>query len=75
MEKKPDYSEAIEELELILSEIENAEISVDELANKIKRASELIKICKEKLTTTEQEVKSILKDIEPETEEGFRDRV
>ncbi len=59
-----NYSEAFEELQMIVSEIENGEISVDDLSEKVKRASVLIRICKTKLTTTEENVNKILKDIE-----------
>ena len=57
------YSDAITELETIVSEIENEEISVDELAEKVKRASMLIKVCKDKLTKTENEVNEVLKEL------------
>ena len=60
----PNYTEAFEELQTIVNEIENGEISVDELSVKVKRAAELIKICKLKLTTTEENVNQILKDLE-----------
>ena len=58
-----NYSEAFEELQRIVTEIEHGEISVDELSQKVKRATELIKICKTKLTTTEEDVNKILKDL------------
>ncbi len=58
------YTEAYSELEEIVGEIENGEISVDELSEKVKRAAQLIKICKEKLTSTEEDVSKILKDLE-----------
>ncbi|MHC1776668.1 MAG: exodeoxyribonuclease VII small subunit [Lentimicrobium sp.] len=66
MSKTITYAEAIEELETIVSEIENASIGVDELAEKVKRAAELIKFCRGKLTATEKEVGSILKNLETE---------
>ncbi|NDA63963.1 MAG: exodeoxyribonuclease VII small subunit [Chitinophagia bacterium] len=44
-----NYSQAFEELQKIVSEMEDGQISVDELAMKVKRASELIHICKNKL--------------------------
>lgn len=59
-----NYSEAFEELQTIVLEIERGEISVDELAVKVKRAAELIRFCKKKLTTTEDDVNAILKDLE-----------
>ncbi len=49
MEKKISYTEAISELELIVTEIEQGEITIDTLSEKVKRATELIKICKDKL--------------------------
>jgi exodeoxyribonuclease VII small subunit len=58
------YTEAFEELQLIIQEIEDGEISVDELSNKVKRASFLIKICKNKLSETEENVNEILKELE-----------
>jgi exodeoxyribonuclease VII small subunit len=62
--KKISYSEAIAEIEEILEKIENEELDVDELAEKVKRVSVLLKICKEKLTKTNEQVEQILKDME-----------
>ena len=62
--EQPNYSEAFEELQLIVTEIEGGQISVDELAEKVKRAAVLIRICKSKLTTTEENVAAILKDLD-----------
>jgi exodeoxyribonuclease VII small subunit len=64
MSDKIKYTEALEELQQIVTEIEDGEITVDELSIKVKRASELIKICKAKLTATEQDVDQILKELE-----------
>ncbi len=64
MNEKPNYTEAFEELQEIVSEIEQGEISVDELSAKVKRAALLIKICKDKLTTTEEDVSKILKELD-----------
>jgi exodeoxyribonuclease VII small subunit len=64
MDEKLNYTQAFEELQRIVTDIERGEISVDELSEKVKRATELIKICKTKLTTTEEDVKNILKDLE-----------
>lgn len=66
MEKQISYSEAIAELELIVSEIEQGEITIDTLSEKVKRAAELIKICKTKLTSTEEDVSKILGEIKEE---------
>jgi exodeoxyribonuclease VII small subunit len=60
------YTEAFEELQQIVLDIEEGEISVDELSIKVKRAAQLIKICKTKLATTEEDVNEILKELEGE---------
>jgi exodeoxyribonuclease VII small subunit len=66
MDNKPSYTEAFEELQQIVSEIETGEINIDELSEKIKRAAFLIKICKTKLTSTEEDVNKILKELDSE---------
>jgi exodeoxyribonuclease VII small subunit len=63
MEKQVSYSEAISELELIVTEIEQGEITIDTLSEKVKRAAELIKVCKNKLSSTEDDVNKILGEI------------
>jgi exodeoxyribonuclease VII small subunit len=70
MSKEPNYTEAFEELQEIVLEIEQGEISVDALSEKVKRAAILIKICKMKLTSTEEDVARILKELEKSTEEN-----
>jgi exodeoxyribonuclease VII small subunit len=57
------YEKAYEELQQIISDIETGEISVDILSEKVKRAAELIQFCKEKLTSTENDVQKILEDL------------
>ncbi len=64
MNKKMNYAVAFEELQQIVSEIEEGEISVDELSEKVKRAALLIKVCKTKLTQTEEDVNQILKELD-----------
>ncbi|MFZ0598435.1 MAG: exodeoxyribonuclease VII small subunit [Flavobacterium sp.] len=58
------YEEAYKELATIASEIENETISVDVLAIKVKRASDLITFCQTKLKSTEQEVNKIIAQME-----------
>ena len=64
MEKKMTYSEAIAELERIVEEIEEGSVTVDELSEKVTRAAHLLRICKEKLSSTEDEVKKVLDELE-----------
>ena len=63
MNKELKYTEAFEELQNIVNDMEDSKISVDELDSKIKRASELLKICKDKLFKTEENVQKILDEI------------
>ena len=60
MDKQYSYTDAFEELQTIVTEIEQGEISVDALSEKVKRATALIHACKAKLTATEAEVNQIL---------------
>jgi exodeoxyribonuclease VII small subunit len=72
MTKKSEmtYSAALAELEEIVSAIENEDVEVDSLLEKVKRASFLLRYCKEKLRHTEAEVKKVLAETgEKETEE------
>ncbi|OFX26228.1 MAG: exodeoxyribonuclease VII small subunit [Bacteroidetes bacterium GWA2_31_9] len=62
--KATTYTEAFSEIEEIIEKIENDELDIDDLAEKVKRVSLLIKICKEKLYSTEKEVENILKQMD-----------
>ena len=64
-----NYQKAFDELKDIVSDMEDGQINVDELAQKVKRASELIRICKNKLTATEGDVQKILKELESQNSE------
>lgn len=63
MSEELSYTEAYEELSTIVSDLEEGEISVDELSAKVKRASLLIDICQKKLASTEEDVEQILKEM------------
>lgn len=64
MEPNLTYETAYAELKKIANEIESESVSVDVLADKVKRASELIAYCQTKLRSTEQEVNNIIKQME-----------
>ncbi|MCF0244807.1 MAG: exodeoxyribonuclease VII small subunit [Bacteroidaceae bacterium] len=55
------YNEALQELQLIVAELENNPNDIETLSEKLKRAQELIKICKDKLTKTDEDIKNLLK--------------
>ncbi|MBM3170277.1 MAG: exodeoxyribonuclease VII small subunit [Bacteroidetes bacterium] len=60
MSTKETYKASFDELQKIVAEMESGEIGVDELADKVKRASVLIQKCKEILSKTEVDVQKIL---------------
>jgi exodeoxyribonuclease VII small subunit len=64
MSNELTYETAYAELRKIAAEIENESVSVDVLAEKVKRASELISFCQGKLRATEQNVNNIIKEME-----------
>lgn len=64
MEQNLTYEAAYKELAVIAKEIETESVSVDVLAQKVKRASELITFCQTKLKSTEAEVNKIIAQME-----------
>ena len=66
MKKEIKYSEAIKELNQILEDLETERVDVDEVSLRVKRAIELIKLCKDKIKKTEWEVKNVIKEFEKE---------
>ena len=64
MDTNYTYIDAFNELQQIVAEIESGDINVDDLAHKIQRASELITICKAKLSASEEEVNQLLNALE-----------
>ena len=60
MEKELKYEAAFAELQAIVNKMENDELDIDQLSEQLKRPQELIKLCKDKLTKTDEEIKKIL---------------
>jgi exodeoxyribonuclease VII small subunit len=58
--KETKYETAFEELQTIVRQMEDNELDIDQLSEKLKRARELITVCKAKLTKTDEEIKKIL---------------
>ncbi len=56
------YTDAMNRLELILSELEEGKKSVDELSALVKEAAELVKSCRKKLKSTEDEIAKAFED-------------
>lgn len=56
------YEEAVTQLEGIVEKMENDELDIDQLSEQLKRAKELVKLCKAKLTKTDEEIKKLLSE-------------
>ncbi len=65
MTKKITYSQAVFELEGILAELEgNAEINMELVSAKVKRAAELIAVCKKQLHEIDTDLEKILENLD-----------
>ena len=60
MEKEMKYEEAYAELQEIVRKMEGEEMDIDQMAEAVKRAQGLIKVCKDKLTKTNENIRKIL---------------
>ena len=58
------YAEAMTELEGILEELEGDHLDVDALAERVRRASELIKLCRTRISRAQEDVNRIVTDLE-----------
>ncbi|MBO4660109.1 MAG: exodeoxyribonuclease VII small subunit [Prevotella sp.] len=54
------YEEAIKQLDTIVNKMESNELDIDQMAEQLKQAKKLIKLCKDKLTKTDEEIKTLL---------------
>ncbi len=62
--QKLTYSEAVAELEKIVREMQSDACSIDNLSRLTSRSLELLKVCKAKLLSTDEELKKILAELE-----------
>jgi len=60
----PGYREALAELEVILDELEADAVDVDVLAARVRRAAELIALCRDRITAARLDVESVVADLE-----------
>ncbi len=56
------YEEAVRQLENIVRKMENDELDVDQLSEQLKLAKTLVKLCKDKLTKADGEIKKLLSE-------------
>ena len=62
MPKEMKYEEAVRQLEDIVAKMESNELDVDSLSQQLKTAQKLIKLCKDKLSRADSDIKKILQD-------------
>lgn len=60
MKKEIKYEEAVRQLEEIVGKLEDGELDVDVLSTELRKAQALIKLCKDKLTKTDEEIRKVL---------------
>ncbi len=58
--KELKYEEALKQLEEIVAKMENDELDIDTLGQQLKTAQKLVKLCKDKLTKTDEDIRKIL---------------
>lgn len=63
--KKLSFGEAVGEVEQILAGLEQDEVDIDRLSEEVKRAVELIQVCREKLDKTDREVRDLVAGLQP----------
>ena len=54
------YEELVRQLEDIVEKLQNDELDIDSMSENLKKAQKLIKLCKDKLTKTDDEINKIL---------------
>ncbi len=64
----PSFREAMEELEGILERIEGEEVDIDRLASELRRAAQLLDLCRGKIRKAEVEVTQIVQSLEEDDE-------
>ena len=64
MESKLTYKEALAEIEQIVTNLESDKLDIDQLSVSVKRVTELIKFCKDKLRETSEDVEKTLQSLE-----------
>ncbi|ERJ75103.1 exodeoxyribonuclease VII small subunit [Prevotella melaninogenica] len=58
--KEIKYEEAVRQLEAIVNKMEDGELDIDSMAAQLKQAQELVKLCKQKLKRTDNEIQKLL---------------
>lgn len=69
-EDTPGYAAALSELDSILQELEGSDVDVDHLADRVARASDLITLCRNKISTAQLRIEQVTADLDasPDTQ-------
>ena len=70
MKKELNYSEAFSKLEELVEQLEDGNIQLDKLTEKVKQANELIAICESKLRDIDNDVKETSKSATVKIKKG-----
>ena len=68
--RKLSFGEAVREVEEILAGLEQDDVDIDRLGDEVKRAVELIQVCREKLEKTDREVRDLVSGLQAADEAG-----
>ena len=60
----PGYADALRELDAILRELEGSDVDVDRLGERVARGSELITLCRDKITTADLQIRQVAADLD-----------
>ena len=61
------YGEALAELEGILDELDGDEVDVDVLGSRVRRAAELLRLCRDRIAGARFDVEQVVAELEAET--------
>jgi exodeoxyribonuclease VII small subunit len=63
-EEEIGYAEALKELETILAELERTDVDVDVLASRVERASELIRLCRDRIGNAKLQIDNVVNGLD-----------
>jgi exodeoxyribonuclease VII small subunit len=66
------YAQALEELDQILRELEGTDVDVDRLADRVARATELIAVCRQRITAAKLRIDEVIADLDDGSDDDER---
>ena len=69
-EERPGYAAALDELDAILRELEGSDVDVDRLADRVARATELIAVCRQRISDARLRIDAVIADLDGGDAEG-----